>query len=184
MLIHYHIIVARDVPYDRSTFQRQVRDILQHKRGWPFRFVEVPLEQAASMIIALKRPVGRGMFRGLSFANIKTNNIHINSYRWTRGSKRSQLGLREYRHYLIYHEVGHLLGFFEHASIRRNRRVPIMHQLTHKGPGTGRPNWFPTPEEVRDSRSKLRERVKRGDFIVFHSNRRKNNKRTRFLQKR
>ena len=49
-------------------------------------------------------------FLGLSCAYMNENIIYFNSDRWLKGAKKSGLALNDYRRYMIYHEIGHLLG--------------------------------------------------------------------------
>jgi hypothetical protein len=62
-------------------------------------------------------------FDGLSAASIGTtktqNTAYINISRWAHGSAESRLTLRQYRKYVINHEVGHLLGL-HHPDLSAN----------------------------------------------------------------
>ena len=77
-----------------------------------------------------------------------TNKIYINLNRWTKGSKASKLNLNNYRHYVINHEVGHILGF-DHDKPKKNRLCPVMVQQT-LSIGEAKPNPFPTRKEQKE----------------------------------
>ena len=69
-------------------------------------------------------------FEGLSCADMAENVIYLNVDRWLRGSDRSGLGLRDYRYYQIYHEIGHLLGRHHRKCPGKGELRPIMVQAT------------------------------------------------------
>ncbi|GAA1473590.1 DUF3152 domain-containing protein [Corynebacterium felinum] len=59
------------------------------------------------------------------------NRVVINESRWVRGATPFQGDLGGYRHYLINHEVGHGIGFAQHAPCGGNGQLaPVMMQQT------------------------------------------------------
>jgi len=68
--------------------------------------------------------------------------IYINSNRWSRGSKKSKLSLKEYREYLINHEVFHALGGGHNLCTKKDKVCPISHQYTKGIPvGVKKTSW-------------------------------------------
>lgn len=81
---------------------------------------------------------------------MKTKYIYINSHRYLRGSVRSRMSLKDYRVYVINHEVGHILGK-EHVKCPCKTKkcaslAPVMNQAT-LGNGYCRPNSSPLQYE-------------------------------------
>jgi hypothetical protein len=66
----------------------------------------------------------------------------INAERWLYGSPTYGTDLRDYRSYLISHEVGHSLGHHHVHCPRRGAPAPVMEQQTKSLEGC-RPNWLP-----------------------------------------
>jgi hypothetical protein len=71
-----------------------------------------------------------GLPKQLSCAELGGRFIYLNSDRWFKGSKKSKLSLADYRHYMINHEMGHILGFEHTKCPCVGCKVPIMVQQT------------------------------------------------------
>jgi hypothetical protein len=70
----------------------------------------------------------------------------INLLRWQEGADPSQLGLADYRHYVVTHEVGHLIGHHGHPTCPGpgQRALTMMQQTL--GIGECTPNPWPAPD--------------------------------------
>lgn len=55
----------------------------------------------------------------------------LNVKRWRRGAKGFAGPRRQYRRYLLHHEVGHGLGYGHRSCPRRGARAPVMQQQTY-----------------------------------------------------
>lgn len=71
-----------------------------------------------------------GLPDNLSCAEIGGRFMYLNAQRWFEGSKESKLSLDGYRHYMINHEIGHILGFEHTKCPCKGCKVPIMVQQT------------------------------------------------------
>jgi len=63
-----------------------------------------------------------------SYTYYKTGKIEIDSGNWLNGVKWSNLNLRDYREYVINHELGHAFGY-DHVNCS-NGICPVMYQAT------------------------------------------------------
>lgn len=138
--------------------KKLIMQILNDPRGWrkyhnvmfvdtpqqpPQRHFKVDIQKSSDIL----QTCG---FNGLSCAIPDEGTIYLSNYRWTRGSRKSGLNLNDYRHYLVNHEFGHLLGY-DHLKARtdngaKNIMCPVMVQQT-VGIGTYKPNVWPTRQD-------------------------------------
>jgi hypothetical protein len=75
----------------------------------------------------------------LSCAILGGTEMYLNAERWFHGSKKSKLGLHDYRQYMVSHEMGHILGKEHVECPGEGRKAPIMLQQT-RGIGKCIPN--------------------------------------------
>lgn len=119
--------------YVSPEIRKAVSLILKHPKSWAvdFKFTENP-EQAELKIYLTSNEFIRnhcGFKTGLSCAMPGEGVAFINSYRWHNGSKHSGMYLKDYRTYVVNHEVGHLLGL-KHGTPVKDEPCPVMHQQT------------------------------------------------------
>lgn len=127
--------IKLDVKGDEK-FISQVWRIVEDKRGWPVKFVQ----GSKGFTITLTDPdeiKKRCGFTGLSCALGKFT-ILIHKGNWTSGNK-------DYRTYVVNHELGHLLGM-SHEKPTGRGLCPVMVQQTISI-GTQKPNPWPLRRE-------------------------------------
>ena len=152
-MLYYKVSVDYNVNRSLDHFRTTVNTILNDVRTWSCIFVENNENYDFEIILTTPKKIQqicphiserRGRSRkltNLSCADRNTDKIYINYNRWIRGSKASKLNIRDYRIYLINHEVGHILGL-DHAEPIKGRLTPVMNQST-LGIGEGLPNMWP-----------------------------------------
>ena len=100
--------------------------------GWGYFFE--PVNEREDVLIRLSSPETIfkkcGLPDNLSCAEIGGRIVYLNAQRWFKGSKESKLSLDDYRHYMINHEIGHILGFDHKKCPCIGCKVPIMVQQT------------------------------------------------------
>lgn len=139
---------------------QEIDTVLCHPRGWrshDYNFEQVTEEEGQTMRrqksqrkrvfhIRMSTPetIGRECkLHSLSCADTAKSVIYFNSNRWLYGSAESGLNLSDYRRYLIYHEIGHLLGRGHYKCSRnKNDLCPVMYQQTISK-GCCKPNVWP-----------------------------------------
>ena len=139
---------------DLKNFKKEVDNILSHPKSWKVNFVQNDKNYDFEIILASSKNIKTYCnFSGLSCADPYNKKIWINNSRWSNGAKPSKLSLKNYRIYLINHEVGHILGFL-HAKPKKNKRVPVMNQHT-LGIFPGKPYQFPLASEQKKLKQML-----------------------------
>lgn len=122
-------------------FVAQVWQIVNDKRGWPIEFKEG--KNGFTIILTdpeeIKKKCG---FSGLSCA-LGKNTILIHRTNWNRGTPAHTL--KDYRTYVINHELGHLLGL-NHQKPTGKGLCPVMVQQTISV-GTQKSNVWPLKSE-------------------------------------
>lgn len=128
--LRYSVSIESNIKRNLKNFKQEVHNILSHKKSWKINFIQVEENYNFQIILASPKNIRNYCnFSGLSCADPVHQKIWINNSRWTNGAKPSKLSLKNYRIYLINHEVGHILGFL-HAIPIKNRKVPVMNQHT------------------------------------------------------
>ena len=166
-IFHYSCRISKEVTYDLARFEHWVHKILRDKRGWRrWGFEFVPHSIKESEIDLRRKHKGQFFiieleadqiiarygtdFKGMSVANCSDNHISINFTRWITGPKPSKhdpvrhMRRKDYRTYVILHEVGHILSkcHSEDHKTCVQGPAPIMLQQTN-GVGTCQPNSWP-----------------------------------------
>ena len=152
-----------------SRFKSQVKKILTDPRGWKkygYDFkrrsnisfygqhkgnVYFSIELMEDDEISRLFPTVSSRNNKLSVCDMYNHKIYINKYRWHNGSEASKLPLDMYRHYVINHEVGHILGKYHRRSRNSDGTTPVMMQQT-KGTYGCTPNPFPSDEDAENTR--------------------------------
>ena len=159
------IKVDSDVDYSLELFTKKVQNILNSKKGWKlkgykFFFVSPLIFEKLSKHntkIILRLSKNKTISKECEFdineklscynPTINPPNININFYRWINGSKASKLNIKDYRVYVINHEIGHALGRGHITDcINKDDPAPIMMQQT-VSIGKCSPNIWPLDDE-------------------------------------
>ena len=169
MIIYYSIDISSNIDSNVDDFINSVQSIIEHRYGWssiyPITFKRISsyeLRQRVTdspfdhfeLILMDDKDIHQNCgssLDGLSCFNYKTRILSIRKSRWLYGSKQSKMSLKQYRNYLINHEVGHAIGLPHNSTpIIKDGKCysPIMHQQT-KGQLLGcLPTEYPMKEEV------------------------------------
>lgn len=152
--LRYKISIESNIKRSLKNFKKEVDKILSHPKSWKVNFSQNNTNYDFEIILASAQNIKTYCnFSGLSCADTNRKKIWINNSRWTNGAKPSKLSLKNYRIYLINHEVGHILGFL-HAKPIKNRKVPVMNQHT-LGIFPGNPYQFPLLSEQKKLKQML-----------------------------
>ena len=140
---------------DDDDFVSTARQIIKHPRGWEslgYTFVfhgspdaalpRIRMTLTPQSVLDARFPDFR--HQRLSLCNMTTREIFINEGRWHRwyDDDKSTMTLRDYRFYVINHELGHALGFDHARCPGAGMPAPIMLQQT-LGLGGCTPTRFP-----------------------------------------
>ncbi len=156
--IRYEVRTRGRISADVRVFRRQVQETLDHRRGWRaagIRFVRVP--RGGSMTVVLAEAATVPTFSSGCSATWSCRvgrYVVINQARWLTASpawNASRGTLRDYRHMVVNHEVGHFLGLGHVGCPRPGVKAPVMMQQS-KGLGGCRFNPWPTPGEIASRR--------------------------------
>jgi hypothetical protein len=176
---------------DDDGFVAAAWKIIKHPRGWEslgYTFLlQAPPRAALPRIRMTLTPqsVMDARFpdfqhQRLSVCNMTTRDIFINEGRWHRwyDDDKSTMSLRDYRFYVINHELGHALGFGHARCPGAGMPAPIMLQQT-LGLGGCTPTRFPVAAALprrshrlsagsgsRRRRSRPRPRRRRGSIFT------------------
>jgi Protein of unknown function (DUF3152) len=153
--VTYHVETRGRVVADRARFRRQAQKTLADPRGW--RGAGVRFRRVASggdLTLVLSQASRLPSFSSgcsVHWSCRVGRFVVINQTRWLHASpmwnQRSR-SLRDYRHMVVNHEMGHWLGHGHRSCPRKGRLAPVM-QTQSKGLGGCRPNPWPTPSERR-----------------------------------
>jgi hypothetical protein len=144
-MIKWFVTVDNDVKnlINQSNVSIFINNTLLDKRGWKnYIFKKIYVKDGLKLKNKKKDKIFHIKFSsnntiknicnlsGLSCADLNKNTIYINVYRWLNGSQKSGLSLINYRKYIIYHEIGHLLGREHSVCPCDGCPRPIMVQAT------------------------------------------------------
>jgi len=146
--LKYKVSIESNIKRNLKNFKSEINSILSHKKSWKVKFLENNSGFDFEIILASAKNIKSYCnFSKLSCTDIRQRKIYINNSRWLNGAKPSKLSLKNYRIYLINHEVGHILGL-SHATPIKNRKVPVMNQHT-LGIYPGNPWMWPLLSEQK-----------------------------------
>jgi predicted Zn-dependent protease with MMP-like domain len=145
-----------------------IHEILNEKKSWPVKFDKYDLESEylphitiaiveTKFINDITNQMGliivdeqKGIFEDVDLSityNPYIPIILLNKENWLNAHKRIGITRDEYCHYLVYHEVGHALGF-SHISDNGVGPVPIMMQVTKGLTEEQKKRFVPYPNET------------------------------------
>lgn len=143
MEVQYTTIVDKGVKYDSKQFAQEVEAYLADPDGWISRGYTFVRSRNPDVVIHLSTPMyleNNGCKdRELSCAEMNGRNMYLNSERWLKGASKSKLQLKDYRQYMVSHEMGHILGYDHVGCPGNGEPAPIMLQQT-KGIANCKPN--------------------------------------------
>lgn len=135
-VIRYRILVEKGLDGLANGFAVRVNEILGLDTGWAghgIRFAHVVREYDFTVLLAKPRSVDR-LCRPLRTRGWLSCAIYrgavINTKRWHEGAETWGSDVRGYHHYLINHEVGHVLGLRHLSCPEAGAPAPIMLQQT------------------------------------------------------
>ena len=143
MKVGYTTVVDSDVEYSAKHFADEVSAYLADPDGWKSEGYTFVRSRNPDVIIHLSSP-NRLAKNGcndpsLSCAELNGKHMYLNAMRWTKGASPSKLELKDYRQYMVSHEMGHILGREHEDCPREGSPAPIMMQQTI-GIGNCKPN--------------------------------------------
>lgn len=156
-LFTYRVETEKGSGMDVESFAGAVDRTFSHERGWTadgdFRFKRVTDEEPRMTVrLATPETVDKACREvGLDtegFLSCRSGNVvYLNLNRWAVGVKAVR-DLGVYRHYLVNHEVGHILGRQHEACPGKGKPAPVMQQQTKELDGCTANPW-PRSEDGR-----------------------------------
>jgi len=147
--IRYKFIVDADVIKDYKVdvpvqIGYYVGAYLNDPEGWSkYGYFFEPVESNENVLIRLSSPATIkkicGLPDNLSCAELGGRFMYLNANRWFNGASASKLSLKNYRQYMVSHEIGHILGHEHTKCPCSGCKAPIMMQQT-LGIGQCKPN--------------------------------------------
>ncbi|NLV56851.1 MAG: DUF3152 domain-containing protein, partial [Acidimicrobiales bacterium] len=130
--VTYSIGTAGSVTSDVGHFATIVDRTLNHPDGWSLggSLTYRRVASGANVRILLASPSVIGARPGCSatWSCHVAGTVYINQTRWEHASPTWTLGLANYRHYVINHEVGHYLGLGHATCPAAGAAAPVMMQ--------------------------------------------------------
>ena len=130
--VTYSIGTAGSVTSDVGHFATSVDRTLNHPDGWSLggSLTYRRVASGANVRILLASPSVIGARPGCSatWSCHVAGTVYINQTRWEHASPTWTLGLANYRHYVINHEVGHYLGLGHATCPAAGAAAPVMMQ--------------------------------------------------------
>jgi Protein of unknown function (DUF3152) len=144
--------VETGLPIDRAAFAKFVLTTLNDKRSWTEKgkrtFARVDKGGADIRVVLASPAKSASMCRPLrTFGKLSCregNTAVLTDYRWVKAIPEYSGNHDGYRHYMVNHEVGHVLGHRHEYCAGKGKRAPVMMQQT-KGLKGCRPNPWPHP---------------------------------------
>lgn len=129
----YRILTKGTVHADITEFRNQVRETLSAGNGWPASGATFQETSSSSNLdIILTEPGILGSYAGCSaeYSCRVGRLVMINDVRWRESVSHWTLTLRDYRHMVVNHEVGHWLGLGHANCPGAGQIAPVMQQQT------------------------------------------------------
>lgn len=135
-VLRYRILVEKGLEPLTPGFAARVNEILGLDTGWArngIRFAHVAGKHDFTVLLAKPKSVDR-LCRPLRTRSWLSCAIYrgavINAKRWQQGAETWGGDIKGYHHYLVNHEVGHVLGLRHLRCPEEGARAPIMLQQT------------------------------------------------------
>lgn len=133
-VVTYSVGTRGQVSSDLATFSAEANQTLNDPRGWArlgVSFKEIPSGGQFSLLLTSPSVLGSVPGCGAEWSCRSGTSVMINDTRWTNASTSwNQAGgnLRDYRHMVVNHEVGHWLGHGHLHCSAAGALAPIMQQ--------------------------------------------------------
>lgn len=152
--VEFSVATRGPVTSDLDEFRSQALATLNDARSWRAQGIEfVEVESGGDFTLHLATADQVPSFGGVCHVNWSCRNgrdVIINESRWTGASdawNAASLPLRDYRHMVVNHEVGHWLGRGHLSCTGAGQPAPVMQQQSKNLQGC-EPNPWPTPAEL------------------------------------
>lgn len=153
--VTYTVATKGNINADASEFASQVSETLHDANGWSrlgvsFQQVESGGRFTVWLSEASQVPSFSATGCDATVSCTVGNNVIINQDRWLSGSDAwngAGGSLRDYRHMVVNHEVGHWLGHGHRYCSGAGQPAPVMQQQTISMQGCT-PNPWPQPQEM------------------------------------
>ena len=146
--LDYTVEVERSLPFAVSDVATQIRLVLQDSRGWTAvnetAFQQVAADPDLRVLVATPSTTDRLCAPLKTRGRVSCRNgdlVVINARRWAFGVPDYRGRLRDYRRYVVNHEVGHALGEDHVECPGQGRPAPVMLQQTYGLDGCRRNPW-------------------------------------------
>ena len=151
--IRYITQIGKGVNYNDAHFKDEVAAYLADPDGWVsqgYRFIYAPKNPVIFIELCHPNTIATNGCEDahLSCAEMNGQRMYLNSDRWTRGASKSKLELKNYRQYMVTHEMGHILGYDHVDCPGRDMPAPLMMQQT-LGIGQCKPNTKLTRTDLK-----------------------------------
>ncbi len=165
-VIRYRILIQKRLEREAASFTAMANTVLGKSDGWAragLHLVHVEKDHDITLVLAHGRVVDKLCLplktgRILSCALYGRANLNVS--RWRLGAQSWKGDLAGYRHYLIGHEVGHLLGMPHVKCPGPGQPAPLMMQQTKRIVPCAR-NHAPTPAEIDLLRKRRQAKARR-----------------------
>lgn len=152
--VTYSVRTRGEVTSDVTNFRNQVAQTLEDRRGWAAANVVFDrVSRGSDFTLWLASPAATAGFSSgcdAAYSCRVGGDVIINDARWRDGTpawNRAGGSLRDYRHMVINHEVGHFLGLGHRGCPQPGTKAPIMMQQSIDLGGC-RFNPWPLPAEL------------------------------------
>jgi hypothetical protein len=151
-VVKVRVEVERGLPVEPKTFARFVLRTLNDRRSWGaggrMTFARTDGDDQDVRVVLASPDTSAALCRPLVTKGVASCGLDgravLTVLRWVRTTPEFVKIRTTYRHYLVNHEVGHLLGHSHEPCPRRGAVAPIMQQQTYGLKGC-RPNAWPYP---------------------------------------
>ena len=167
-VVTYSVATRGAVRGDVGELTRIAEQTLRDPRGWALggtiEFRRVPSGGDFSLLLAAPAAVAAAApVCSAAYSCRVGRDVLINDDRWRLASPSWTAGLREYRSYVILHEVGHWLGLGHESCRGPGRSAPVMQQQSISLQGCTANVW---PLVAERDRAAVRQGVRVGPTLV------------------